>query len=57
MLTKDELPKNKIAQALVALRHQKLSPERRAAIASLAAKARWEKWRKEKETGNATASY
>jgi len=43
------LRKNKIAQALVALRHKKLSPERRAEIASIASKARWEKWRRDRQ--------
>lgn len=34
--------KNPVAQALVALRHKKLTPERRSEIARQAAQARWE---------------
>ena len=35
--------KNEVAQALVALRNKKLTPEQRKEIASKAAKARWGK--------------
>lgn len=38
--------KNAAAQALVALRHEKLTPERRKEIATKAAKARWGKAKK-----------
>jgi hypothetical protein len=37
--------KNAGAQALVKLRNKKLSPERRAEIASSAARAKWAKWK------------
>jgi hypothetical protein len=40
--------KNAIAQAMVAMRNKKLSPERRKEIASQAARTRWEGHAKKK---------
>lgn len=42
------LKKNAVAQSLVALRNQKLSPERRSEIAKLAAERRWGKQKRTK---------
>ena len=50
-------PKNPAAVALAKRRAASQTPERRREVASLAAKARWEKWRKEKETVNANANH
>jgi len=41
--------KNAVAQAMVAMRNKKLSPERRKEIASQAAQARWAKKKPKKE--------
>jgi len=43
MVSRMAKKKNPVAQALVAMRNKKLTPEQRKAIAQKAAAARWEK--------------
>ncbi|MFN3326737.1 MAG: hypothetical protein ACK5AZ_24855 [Bryobacteraceae bacterium] len=50
MAKSKEKPKDPAAQALVAKRHAKLSPDRRREIARQAAEARWGKDRGDKST-------